>query len=78
MIGFDTTPRLHPRFGAWGTTPTMTKIDLPLLSRCLALDADGRRLLWFSHDLVGLSVPATTALRTKVADALGLTVEQVI
>ncbi len=78
IIGFDSTPRIHPQFGAWGTTPTMKQIDLPLLSRCLALENNGTTLLWFSHDLVGLSCPATLALRQQVADAVGLTVEQVI
>lgn len=78
MTGFDATPRIHPQFGAWGTTPSMTEIDLPLLSRCLALEGDGRLLLWFSHDLIGLGCPATLQLREHVAAALELRVDQVV
>jgi hypothetical protein len=37
MVGFDITPRFHPAFGAWGSTHTMTELDLPLLARCIAL-----------------------------------------
>ena len=78
MTGFDATPRIHPQFGAWGTTPTMTDVNLPLLSRCLALQGDGQTLLWFSHDLTGNSCPATLQLRQHVADAVGLSVDQII
>ena len=53
IAGFDITPRFHPRYGAWGTTPSMTEVDLPLLSRCIALECDDTRLLWFGSDLVG-------------------------
>jgi len=30
IVGFDITPRIHAQHGAWGTTPSMTKIDMPL------------------------------------------------
>ena len=70
--GFDITPRFHPQHGAWGTTPSMTEIDLPLLSRCIALEHNGTRLLWFGSDLVGDTVPDTDALRDEVAGELGL------
>ena len=35
--GVDITPRFHPKLGAWGTSPTMTELDMPLLARCVAL-----------------------------------------
>jgi len=78
VVGFDITPRIHPEFGAWGTTPSMTEIDLPLLARCIALEQDGRRVVWFGSDLVGENVAGTDALRRHVADAIGLPVSQVI
>ena len=78
MTGFDETPRIHPEYGAWGTMPTMTQVVLPLLSRCLAMEAGGRTLLWYSHDLTGLSCAATLQLRRCVADAVCVTVDQVI
>ena len=43
MVGFDITPRFHPQYGAWGTTPTVTELDMPLLSRCVAIKQDDRR-----------------------------------
>jgi hypothetical protein len=78
MTGFDATPRIHPQYGAWGTTPTMKEVDLPLQSRCLALNSDGTTLLWFSHDLTGLSCSATLQMRRHVADAIGLSVDQIV
>ena len=78
MVGFDITPRIHPQFGAWGTTPSMTEIDMPLLARCLCLEQDGRRLVWFGSDLIGEPVHGTDVLRDEVAEALGLRREQVI
>lgn len=60
MVGFDFTPKFHPEFGAWGTTPIMTEVDLPLLGRCLALEQDGRRLVWLAFDLCG-NTPSETA-----------------
>src|SRR3972149_3716583 len=44
MVGFDITPRIHPTCGAWGTSHTMTEIDMPLLARCVALGQNGRRV----------------------------------
>lgn len=78
VVGFDITPGFHPQFGAWGTTPTMTELDMPLLARCIAMRQGGQQLLWFGSDLVGDSVPQTDKLRKEVADALNLEVPQVI
>lgn len=78
MTGFDATPRIHPKYGAWVTTPMMTQVDLPLLSRSLAMEAGGRTLLWYSHDLTGLSCAATLQLRRCVADAVDVSVDQAI
>ena len=78
MIGFDITPRIHPTGGAWGTTPNLTEVDLPLLSRCLVLDQDGRRLVWFSSDLVGDPLHDTDVIRGELAAALDLSAEQVV
>src|SRR5688572_5892958 len=78
VVGFDITPRIHPKCGAWGTTPSMTEVDMPLLARCLALEQDGRLLMWFSSGLCGENVPGTDAFRDKVADTLKLKREQVL
>ncbi|MAE67256.1 MAG: hypothetical protein CMJ18_23590 [Phycisphaeraceae bacterium] len=78
MTGFDATPRIHPEYGAWGTTPSMKEVDLPLESRCLALEGNGLTLLWFAHDLTGLSCAATLQLREHVASAVGLPVDHVV
>ena len=78
MIGFDITPRFHPQYGAWGTTPDMTEMDMPLLARCLVLEQDGRRLIWFGLDQVGDTVEGTGVLRREVAEAVGATPQQVI
>lgn len=78
MTGFEATPSIYPKYGAWGTTPTMTQVDLPLLSRCLAMEAGGRTLSWYSHDLTGLSCVATLQLRRCVADAVDVPVDQAI
>jgi len=32
MVGFDITPRFHPEHRAWGTTPMVRELDIPLLS----------------------------------------------
>jgi|GEM_PF-2127224 hypothetical protein len=60
IAGFDFTPPIHPEYGAWGTTPSMTEVDLPLLGRCLALrqgSGQGQQadqlVLWFALDLCG-------------------------
>jgi len=78
IIGFDITPRFHPTCGAWGSTPSMTEIDLPLLARCIALDEGGRRLLWFGSDLIGETIKGTDVYRDEIAGALGLRRDQVI
>ncbi|MBL9215938.1 MAG: hypothetical protein JNG83_10725 [Opitutaceae bacterium] len=78
LVGFDLTPRFHPTCGARGCNPEMPELDQPLLARCLALEQDGRRLVWFGSDLVGEGVKRTDALRAEVADALGLRSEQVV
>jgi len=78
ITGFDITPRIHPRHGAWGTTPSMTEVDMPLLSRCIALEHDGTRLLWFGSDLVGDTVADTELLRDEVAAATSLPRDHVI
>ena len=53
IVGFDITPEIHPEYGAWGTTPQLTKIDMPLLARCVALRQDKQLLIWFGSDLCG-------------------------
>lgn len=78
MVGFDITPRIHPKFGAWGTTPSMIGVDMPLLGRCLALEHEGRRLLWFGLDLVGENTGGTDTLRDRIARELGTTRDQVV
>jgi len=78
VAGFDITPRFHPQLGAWGTTPFMTEVDLPLQSRCFAMEQNGMRLIWFGSDLVGSNVAGTDALREEIASALGMTMDQVI
>ena len=78
IVGFDITPRFHPKCGAWGSTHTMTEVDLPLLARCIALDQGGHRLLWFGSDLVGESLKGADVYRDEIAGALGLRREQVI
>jgi len=71
MTGFDITPRFHPTCGAWGTTPKMIELHMPLLGRCLVLAENDQRLVWFSADLVGNSPRCTDRLRDEVAQALG-------
>ena len=78
IVGFDITPEIDPVFGAWGTTPLMTEIDMPLLARCIALRQDDRLLIWFGSDLVGEGLTDTNGLRDEVADALGLERRQII
>ncbi|MBN2457002.1 MAG: hypothetical protein JXB29_10805 [Sedimentisphaerales bacterium] len=78
MVGFDIAPRFHPEYGAWGTTPVITETDMPLLTRCLALEQDGRLLIWFSHDLCGNSITETDSFRDEMAGALKLNRDQVI
>ena len=76
MIGFDITPRFHPTCGAWGCTPAMTELDMPLLARCLALAEEDRLLVWFSADLIGETVRGIALFsqraRGKFARRLGI------
>ena len=78
MVGFDFTPPIHREFGAWGTTPILTEVDLPLLGRCVALRYDDRQLVWFGIDLCGENVPGTDRIRAPLAAALDLEPDQVI
>ena len=78
VTGIDITPRFHPKFGAWGTSPTLPELDLPLLARCVALEQDGRLLVWYGIDLVGFSVPQMDDLRDEFAEALKLQRDQVV
>ena len=78
MSGFDITPRFHAQYGAWGTSPTMPHLDMPLRSRCLVLQQDERRVIWFGSDLVGETVEMTHDLRREVADAVDADVDQII
>ena len=78
IVGFDITPEIDPKLGAWGTTPSLTEVDMPLLSRCVALRQDDRLLLWFGSDLIGDGLADTLKLREDVAAMLDLRVDQVI
>ncbi len=78
MVGFDITPRFHPEHGAWGTTPSVCELDMPLLSRCLVMQQEEQRVIWFGSDLCGEPVPFTQALRAEVAEALQVDDNQII
>ena len=78
IVGFDITPEIDPVFGAWGTTPSMTEIDMPLLARCIAIRQDDRLLIWFGSDLIGEGLADTQKLRDEVSQGLGLERDQVI
>ena len=78
MVGFDITPKFHPEFGPWGTTPHMNRLHMPLLSRCLVLQQDDRRLIWFGSDLCGEPLPFTEMLRDEVAGALDVARDQLV
>lgn len=78
IVGFDITPEIHPQHGAWGTTPSLTTIDEPLLARCIVLEQDRKRLVWFGSDLCGNAVWETDEIRQEVADALNLPHEHLI
>lgn len=78
MIGFEITPDIDSEMGAWGTTPSMTEIDLPLQGRCLALRGEGEPILWYSMDLFGQTVQGTHTLRGDIARQLGLPIEHII
>ena len=77
MVGFDITPRFHPQYGAWGTSPMVTELDMPLLARCLALRQDDRCILWFGSDLCGETVADTQRMCAEVADAVSIDVGNV-
>lgn len=78
IVGFDITPEIDPKLGAWGTTPSLTEVDMPLLARCVALRQDDRLLLWFGSDLIGDGLEDTLKLREDTAAMLDLRVDQVI
>ena len=78
IAAFDITPEIHPEFGAWGTTPQLRTIDQPLLGRCIALANGDRKLLWFGLDLCGEAVPGTDVFRDTVAEAVGLSRDQIV
>ena len=77
--GFDFTPPIHPEYGAWGTTPGMTELDMPLLGRCLALAQGDTMVLWFGMDLCGNPPNETDEIRAEIVSALELdSIEQVL
>ena len=78
VAGADVSPRFHPEFGAWGTSPTLPELDLPLLARCVVLRQDGRTVVWYGIDLITLNVPQTDELRAELAAALRLEPEQIV
>ena len=78
VAGIDMTPRVHPKFGAWGTSPTLPELDLPLLCRCVALKQGGRLLVWYSMDLIGFNITQTNELRDEFGEALGVKRDQVV
>ncbi len=78
MVGFDITPRFHPTYGAWGSTPSMTQVDMLLRAGVVALEHDGRKALWYGLDLVGDPPRETLAIREEIASAVGLSSSQVI
>lgn len=78
VVGFDITPDIHPDYGAWGTTPKLKTIDRSLLARCIVLDHDDCRIVWFGSDLCGNAVPETDTFRDEVAAELGLRRDQVV
>ena len=78
MVGFDITPRIHPEFGAYGTTPSMYVIDMPLLGRCVALEQEDELLVWFSVDQFPLSVSESARLRDRLGQELGIAGDQVM
>ena len=78
MAGVDMSPRFHPEFGAWGTSPTLPELDLPLLCRCVAMKQAGRLIVWYSMDLIGFNVTQTNELRDQFGEALGVKRDQVV
>ena len=78
VVGFDITPEIHPEYGAWGTTPSLTHVDQPLLARCIVLDDGNTRVIWFGSDLCGNSVSETAGFRDEVAQALGMVRENIV
>lgn len=78
IVGFDITPEIHPEYGAWGTTPVLTEIHMPLLGRCVALRQGDQHLIWYGIDHCGLSVPETLAIRTEIAASLGVDTEEIV
>jgi hypothetical protein len=78
VAGFDITPEIHPKYGAWGTTPSLTSVDMPLLARCIVLEHDRERLVWFGSDLCGNPVHEVATFRDEIAEALSLERRQIV
>lgn len=78
IAGFDFTPAIHPEYGAWGTTPGMTEVDMPLLGRCIALSQGEDLLLWYGIDICGNPPKEVAAIRDELASALSLQRRQII
>ena len=68
IAGFDFTPEIHPEYGAWGTTPGMTEVDMPLLGRCIALSQGEELLLWYGIDICGNPPKEVAAIRDELAE----------
>ena len=78
IVGFDFTPAIHPEYGAWGTTPSMTEVDMPLLGRCIALSQGEDLLLWYGIDICGNPPKEVAEIRDELASALSLQRRQII
>ena len=76
--GVDITPRFHPELGAWGTTPSLTELDMPLLARCVALRQAEQLMIWYGIDLITLNIPQTDEIRDELGEALGLDRKQIV
>lgn len=76
----DITPPLGLPMGGRGSrfTPGAAVLD-PLLAQALVLeDAAGRRLLWISMDMIGMSYHATSALRYELMAATGIPFDAIV
>ena len=76
----DITPPLGLAMGGRGPrfTPGVAVLD-PLLAQALVLeDAGGRRMLWVSMDMIGLSYRATSIMRYELAALTGIPFEAIV
>ena len=76
----DITPPLGLPMGGRGSrfTPGAAVLD-PLLAQALVLeDAEGRRLLWISMDMIGMSYHATSELRYELMAATGIPFDAIV